>query len=208
MKEAILLHGCCDEDEFLSEAYPSPSNSHWIPWLQKRLLCKGFACQTPEMPTPFRPVYKEWKYTFEKLYAENTKILVGHSCGCGFLLRWIGETGANIDHLALVAPWIDPHRKLGDFLSFKIDPGLATHINKIDIFFSTDEPVAGVRESVKDITAKLGNTRLHQFSNMGHFSFEEMKTDAFPLLLSVLTDGSTTSSEYRSEHKTGSAVPD
>jgi len=38
MKNAILLHGTSSKEEYYSLEYPSASNSHWLPWLQKNLL--------------------------------------------------------------------------------------------------------------------------------------------------------------------------
>lgn len=37
-KSAIILHGMPSKEEYFSPAYASPSNSHWLPWLQKNLL--------------------------------------------------------------------------------------------------------------------------------------------------------------------------
>ena len=91
MKRAYILHGCCDEEEYFSDEYPSPSNAHWLPWLQKNLLQKGYDCQTPEMPKPYAGIYKEWKAQFELYPVDENTSLIGHSCGCGFFLRWLSE---------------------------------------------------------------------------------------------------------------------
>ena len=78
MKTAILIHGTCDEEEYFSDLYPSLSNSHWFPWLQKQLLIKGIFTQTPEMPDAYKPDYEKWKkFVVEKqlggiqLYADK-----------------------------------------------------------------------------------------------------------------------------------------
>ena len=42
----VILHGRAGADEYISDRYPSASNSHWIPWLQKQLLIKGHDVQT------------------------------------------------------------------------------------------------------------------------------------------------------------------
>ena len=67
MKTAILIHGTCDEEEYFSDLYPSLSNSHWFPWLQKQLLIKGIFTQTPEMPDAYKPDYEKWIDALEKL---------------------------------------------------------------------------------------------------------------------------------------------
>ena len=116
MPNALLIHGCCDEDEYFNEQVPSPSNSHWFPWLQKQLLMCGIETQTPEMPVPYRPDYASWRKEFERFDVGPDTVLVGHSCGGGFLVRWLSEHPVKISQLILIAPWLDPnHRKTIDF---------------------------------------------------------------------------------------------
>ncbi|NMC36016.1 hypothetical protein GYA49_03140 [Candidatus Beckwithbacteria bacterium] len=186
MKSAVILHGCCDEAEYFSNQYPSSSNSHWIPWLQKQLLINGIFTQTPEMPEPYKPSYEKWCQVFEKFDINEKTILVAHSCGAGFLLRWLSENQACINKLILVAPWLDPKKIKAPFLTFTIDPNLEKRVVEMHVFISEDETVDGVRESVETIKAMFSKTIFHQCKDKGHFSFEEMKTDIFPELLEVV----------------------
>lgn len=186
MKNAYILHGCCERDEYFSNAYPSPSNSHWIPWLQKQLLMKGYNCQTPDMPVPYAPVYEDWVAIFESLAIDENTTLVGHSCGCGFFLKWLNKSGARIDKLLMIAPWIDPERYLGNFLQCRLKPDLMDRINEIHVFYSEDEPVAGVKETVDMVMQGYPVAKLHKFTNHGHFCLSEMGTDQFPELLKVV----------------------
>lgn len=187
MKKAYILHGCCDEEEYFSDEYPSPSNFHWIPWLQKQLLKQGYFCQTPEMPFDTQDRYSAWKNTLELFPIDNDTSLIGHSCGAGFLLKWLSQNQVQIDTLALVAPWLDPKKQYGDFLSCTLPTDLAKRVNKIHIFYSSDEFVSGVKGSVDLITSTYPNTQLHNFDNMGHFCLGDMGTDQFPELLSALS---------------------
>ena len=68
MKNAIILHGMPSKKEYYSEKYPSASNSHWLPWLQKQLLIKDIEAVTPEMFKCYNPNYDLWKSEFEKKY--------------------------------------------------------------------------------------------------------------------------------------------
>ncbi len=111
MNNAIIIHGTCDEEEYFSDAYPSLSNSHWFPWLQKQLLIKSIFTQTPEMPEAYKPDYEKWKHEFERFSVDKETILIGHSCGGGFLIRWLSENKVEIDKLILVAPWLDPRNR-------------------------------------------------------------------------------------------------
>ncbi|NND65590.1 MAG: hypothetical protein HKM24_06465, partial [Gammaproteobacteria bacterium] len=57
MKNAIIIHGTCDKDEYYSDKYPSLSNSHWLPWLQKQLLVRDIAAVTLEIANAWQPNY-------------------------------------------------------------------------------------------------------------------------------------------------------
>lgn len=185
-KTAYILHGCCDRDEYYDVTAQSPSNSHWIPWLQKQLLMKGYDCQTPEMPTPYAPVYEEWLAIFDRLYFDEHTSLIAHSCGAGFLLKWLNKSGAKIDKLVLVAPWTDPDRYLGNFLQARLRPNLMENVNALHVFYSKDEPVNGVQETIDMLSAAYPDSKLHTFDDYGHFTLAEMDTEKFPELLKVV----------------------
>lgn len=144
-RRAVILHGKPDEDEYFGGVHPSASNSHWIPWLQKQLLVRGYDAQTPEVVDAYKPKYILWSAEFERHVVDEPMVLAGHSCGAGFLVRWLSEhPDVRVDTLALVAPWLDPQRTdTTDFFDFNYD-------------------------------------------DMGHFCFDDMKTDQFPDLLAAI----------------------
>ena len=53
------------------------------------------------MPEPWAPVYQAFKLEFEKYPVSQSTILIGHSCGWAFLVRWLGESKQSIDALVL-----------------------------------------------------------------------------------------------------------
>lgn len=186
-KSAIIIHGSCDKEEYYSDQYPSLSNSHWFPWLQKQLLIKGYLAQTPEMPKPYEPNYEQWSKLFEIFAINNESTLIGYSCGAGFLIRWLSENKIHIDKLILVAPWMDPSRRETDtFFEFLTDPGLQDRVKAIHILISIDDDTEGVQETTESLLKSLPKTQLHQFKNMGHFHMGKMKTEKFPELLDII----------------------
>ena len=186
MRNAILIHGTCDKDEYFSDKYKSLSNSHWFPWLQKQLQIKGISTQTPEITDAYKPVYGTWKKEFERFDVDEDSILVGHSCGGGFLIRWLSENKVQINKLILVAPWLDPDRiKTKDFFEFEIDTNLITRAKEIHLFISSDDD-SDIQESVKLILQKLPNIQIQQFENKGHFTYGQMNTEKFPELLEII----------------------
>ncbi len=186
MKNAILVHGCCDKEEFFSDKYPSLSNSHWFPWLQKQLTKTGLETQTPEMPKPYSPNYSNWKKLFEGNTINASTVLVGHSCGAGFLVRWLSENSVKVGKVALVAPWMDPERTIANnFFEFAIDPDLLNRIKSLKVFYSSDDD-ADILTTVKLLQAKLPKAQFEKFADRGHFTLGDMKTDQFPELRDYL----------------------
>jgi len=186
MKNAIIIHGTSSKEEYFSDSYPSLSNSHWLPWLQKQLLINNIFTQTPEMPDAYLPDYKKWKSEFERFNINKNSILIGHSCGGGFLIRWLSENKININKLILVAPWLDPKReKTKDFFNFSIDSSITKKIKEIHLLISSDDD-KDILDSVEIIKNNIEEIKLHQFFNLGHFCFNDMKTDKFPELLNLI----------------------
>ena len=187
MKNAILVHGWNNKAEYFGEEFPSPSNSHWFPWLQKQLLMKGILAQTPEMPQPYQPQYGLWKTEFEKFQPDSADILVGHSCGGGFLTRWLSENKSSHETVILVAPWLDPFREeTTDFFEFEIDTSLTERITNFHIMVSSDDEES-IANSTASITDAIPNIKVHSFTNKGHFITETIGT-TFPELLETILD--------------------
>lgn len=185
MKNAIILHGMGSKEEYYSPDYPSGSNSHWFPWLQKQLLIRDILAITPEMPYNFAPDYAVWSREFERFDITPETILVGHSCGGGFLVRWLSEhKDVRVGKVVLVAPWLDPCREdTTDFFDFEIDPSLESRTKGLTIFESDNDDVSGVAPSVSLIREKVLNSKYVLLSNRGHFCFNDMGTVEFPELL-------------------------
>lgn len=184
MKNAIIVHGMPGKDEYYDPNFPSASNYCWIPWLQKQLIVKDIAAQTPEVPNAWKPDYEAYKHEFERFEVTPETILVGHSCGGGFLVRWLSEhPDVKAGKVVLVAPWLDPNREdTTDFFEFTIDSQLAKRTAGLTIFNSDDDS-AGVHTSVKMIREAVENVQYKEFHNMGHFTHEDMDTAEFPELL-------------------------
>lgn len=185
MKNAVIIHGICDKEEYFSDKYPSLSNSHWLPWIQKQLLIRDIHTQTPEMPNPVTPNYSDWKREFEKQPVDPNTILIGHSCGAGFLVRWLSEHTTKISHLVLVAPWLDPDREVTtDFFNFELN--LANKAEKVSLLYSTDDMKSVLKsvEVIKKSDAKLSE---YKFTNRGHFTLDELGTEKFTELVQIVT---------------------
>ncbi len=141
MKTAVILHGKPSKEEYLDPKSPSPSNAHWLPWLQRQLLLSGILAQTPELPEPYEPDYGKWSDVFQQFPIDADTILVGHSCGGGFLVRWLSEHRIQVGRVALVAPWIDPNcnRAPAMFDGLQIDTDLVARTRGVALFMSFND---------------------------------------------------------------------
>lgn len=135
----------------------------------------------------FAPDYALWKAEFEKAPIGKETILIGHSCGGGFLLRYLSENASlEVDKVVLIAPWLDPeNKKQNNFFEFTFDPNLLDRANKFLIFVSRDDD-ADILKSIEIIKHHLVGVSIRYFEDKGHFTFNDLGTEAFPELLDEL----------------------
>lgn len=182
MTNVIIIHGSpvAEEEEITY-------NQHWIPWLKDKLKEKNIICKDPLMPNPWEPVYEDYKKEFEKLNVDENTILIGHSSGTTFLIRWLGETGQKIKKLILVASWKLPweeSRSSKTFCDFKINPKIKEHVDEIAYFTADDEDEEG-KKSLEIFHNVLGG-KIIELKDHGHFTKEDMGTEEFPELLAEI----------------------
>jgi predicted alpha/beta hydrolase family esterase len=186
-RDCIIIHGCPSTPEGEGYAQPRGYDKHWIPWVAAELSARGISTRVPLMPSPWAPDYQAYKKAFERHRVGEHTILIGHSCGCAFLVRWLGETKQRIDTLVLVAPWKVP--KEGDavrkaFYEWAIDPTISDRVRKIIMFTSGTEAEAG-KQSLGMYHAALGGTVI-DLPGRGHYISVDGKPQDFPELLSAL----------------------
>lgn len=178
----ILVHGSNNSEEEAKKNKPE-NERHWKPWLKNQLESKNIEVSNELYPKDWNPDYSEWKKIFEKNTINKESILLGHSAGGGFLVRWLSETKRKIKKLILVAPAILPSKEwifLNDFLNFEMNPLIKNYVKEIIIFVSDDDS-KGIKESVK-ILSKAFNVKPNELKNYGHFT-EIIK---FPELLAQI----------------------
>ena len=184
----IIVHGCPDEREKSMNPKTRTYDKHWMPWAKRELEKKRIKTSMPLMPEPWKPDYENWKKEFEKQNIDENTILIGHSCGCAFLVRWIGDTKKKIYKLILVAPWKIPDENSEikkKFYNYKIDSTIKNRVNKIIIFTADNEEDDGKKSA--EIFHKALNGKLIELKNKGHYTFHDMgDTEKFPELLEVI----------------------
>lgn len=186
MKNALIIHGMPDKKEYLASGAIRASDNHWIPWLKEYFYSLDIKTETPEMPEPYAPNYKKWKSVFEKYELTPETILVGHSCGAGFLVRWLSENKVSVGKVVLVAPWMDPTKEFTtEMFDFIINPDIIEQCAELTVMYSADDD-GEVTKTVDELKAVFPQVAYKEFSNKGHFTLEDMGTTAFPEILEVL----------------------
>lgn len=186
MKTAIIIHGMPSKEEYFDVQRKSPSNNQWLPWLQKKLLINGINAQTPEMPEAYNPKYEDWKKVFEQFVLNEDTILVGHSCGGGFIVRYLSENNIKVGKVFLVAPWLDLEKYLDTgMFDFEIDQRLKEKTDGISLVSSLDDEDY-ILDSVNLIKEKVVGIEYIEFKDKGHFCIEDLGGEEFPELLDLI----------------------
>lgn len=139
--KCIIVHGCPGLHEKQMDANTRSYDKHWMPWLKKQLDAKGIPTEMPLMPDPWEPDYEKFKSEFDKYEVTEDTVLVGHSCGCAFLVQWLCESKSKVLKLILVAPWKTNSRpcKFRDaFYGFPIDQTIKDRVGEIVMFTADD----------------------------------------------------------------------
>lgn len=171
-ENAIIVHGMPGQAEFYDPDQPAPAHHHWLPWLANQLLVRGILAQTPQMPDAFRPDYAAWSREFERFEVTAATYLAGHSCGAGFLTRWLSEhPAARPRAVLLAAPFLDPTglRAPHMFGGFTLDPGFAERAGSVAILHSDDDGT-DIQRSVAILRAALPTVRYVEVPARGHLA--------------------------------------
>lgn len=187
MSNCIIIHGCPSSPEDNVIADDTHHTKHWMQWTAQQLREAGIPTETPVMPEPWSPNYERFAAAFEKQEINEDTILIGHSYGCAFLVRWLGETNKRIKKLILVAPW--KVARLGDegreaFYNYPIDEIIKDHVDEIMLFTSDNEEEEG-KQSLQMFHNALGG-EIVLLPSHGHYTLEDMGSVEFPELVEVV----------------------
>ncbi|PLX27138.1 hypothetical protein C0583_04525 [Candidatus Parcubacteria bacterium] len=189
-KKCIIIHGCPSNAEKAMDPETRTYDKHWIPSTKTELEKQGIITETPTMPEPWQPDYEKFKEEFEKLEVDENTILVGHSCGCAFLVRWLGESKKKIHKLVLVAPWktFDRHgiknKYKEKFYAYDIDRTIKERVDEVFMFTANDEEEGG-KVSLKIFHDALGGEIIN-LDGHGHYTMGDMGKEELPELVEVI----------------------
>ncbi|WP_199741618.1 alpha/beta hydrolase [Legionella sp. km535] len=175
----IIVHG----------AYGHPFEN-WFNWMKIELESIGIECFVPQLPTPHAQELKNWLQLFNAtvspMITPNT-ILIGHSLGAAFLLRWLEQAHQSVSATILAGSFmgtvgIQKFDKINEsFFENPFDWDLI--INKSKQFFcyqGSNDPYI----SMSNFNLIANNLRARKIiiPNGGHLN-EAAGYTSFPLLL-------------------------
>ncbi len=141
---------------------------------------------TPHMPSKNNAKYLEWKIWFEKFipFLKDNIILVGHSLGGIFLIKYLSENifPKKINAVFLIsAPYDDnvSDYSLADFVLAQSLEQFQKQAGQIFLYNSKDDPVVNFSDFEKYAKA-LPNATQRIFTDKGHFNqenFPELAAD-------------------------------
>lgn len=186
MKNAIILHGQPSREEYYDPSMPSMSNAHWIPWLQGQLLKNHIAAVTPEIPRAYQPDWNLWCKEIERFEISPETMIVGHSRGGDFWLRWLSENRSRkVGKVVLVAPSLGYLEEDGNYFGhFELDPNMTERTAGISLFASDNDGQSMI-DAASEVREKIANVNYREF-HLGHFTSRSMGTTEFPELLEEL----------------------
>jgi hypothetical protein len=184
LMNCIIIHGCPSDKEKALNPETRTYDKHWIPWTKRTLEEQGIKTETPMMPEPWAPDYEKFKQEFEKYEVNEDSVLIGHSCGTTFLVRWLADSKQKISKLILVSPWFVANgddEPFKDYYVFEIDRSIKNNIDET-IIFTSDNDYKDSRDSVVIINEAIGG-KVIELPGRGHFMEGDMGTEEFPELI-------------------------
>jgi len=179
--QVIILHG----------AYGHPQEN-WFAWLKQKLEARGVSCEVPTFPTPQGQSLQTWLATFKEKgkSIHSQTILIGHSLGAAFMLRWLEQQAVRIKAAILVGAFsgevgVTKFDSLNhDFFSKPFDyPLLRERCEHFFCYQGSNDPYV-LKEQWESIAEPL-QARKIRVSMGGHFN-EAAGYRQFPLLLNHL----------------------
>ncbi|MDP3875285.1 MAG: alpha/beta hydrolase [bacterium] len=185
-KQVVVIHGGDTfetYEEYLNflcgyeidiERYRSGKDD-WKPWLRKKL-GNDYEVIRPIMPNKNNAQFGEWKLWFEKLtlFLYQDVILVGHSLGGTFLVKYLSENQfpKKIKAVCLVGAVYDKDDEGYTLVNFTLPASLNLQTDKIYLYHSKDDPIVPF-SALEQYQKALPKAETRIFEDRGHLNQEE-----------------------------------
>lgn len=141
MKNYFIIHG-----------FASGNIDNWFPWIKKKIDSDTKLCVIPQFPIDINHQnYSSWKLVLDA-YKNNNMIndetvLIGHSIGCAFIIKYILENNIKVSKIILVSGFNNFYAE---------DPNdLHNKVNKT--FYINDDELKEVNKHADDVICLYGD---------------------------------------------------
>lgn len=173
MKNAIIIHG-----------WGANSQENWFPWLAEELRKKDFNVAVPDFPNSQYPILTEWLKHFKKnVNIDKNTILIGHSLGTPFILRFLEQLDEKIIDQAFFVAGFERSLNIPEVENFVNKPFNWTRIknycNKFFVINSDNDPYINLsigKDLARNLNAKLivEHNGDHLSNPLGNFSYPKL----------------------------------
>lgn len=182
----IFCHGVMDPEQDWKKQEYNPIKS-WKYWLQFMSESQhDILTQIPQFPHAHAALmkYDEWETVMNRQDINENTVLVGHSAGGGFVLKYFANhPELCVKQIVLVAPWCDAEnwQPNGFYKDIDFNSDIISRTrNGADLLISDDDD-SYILSSVDKIKQNLPRVQIHNFSGRGHFVCSEL-----PELLQII----------------------
>lgn len=189
----ILLHGQ-DSKKKLDRTTPQ-NEDHWFEWLKTELEKHNFKVDNPLIPHNWEKGFDGWEAEIDKIEITSNTILVGHSSGTAFWIKWLQKHKKLVKALFLIAPFkINPGEtkkftpSIIDLGTFDFDPILPSLIKNGTVIFTSENDRYREFHHLPEFKTAL-NAKIIPLPNRGHFDLKDFpQNNQFPELLDAILE--------------------
>lgn len=183
---------------FIIHGHQGKPDEHWLPWLRRELVQRGYLVAVPPMPHADWPTIKMWTSHIQELvgHCDDHTYIVGHSIGCQAILRYLQSLVlptraggavfvAGFEHMKL-NPLVHPfeYQQLKEWIDEPIHwEAIRGKSKNFTAIFSDNDDVVPL-DNVKVFDEKL-DAQTIVLHNKGHFTADDGVTE-LPEVLEVL----------------------
>ena len=175
----IFCHGVMDPEYDWNSREFNPSKG-WKYWLQFQIEKeRDVVMQMPQFPHAHVLLmkYDEWDAIMNHLDINDDTVLIGHSAGGGFVLKYMAmHPELRVRQIVLVAPYLDTEnfQPFGFYRGFDLSNDIINRTKfGADLMISNDDDFY-ILNSVDKIVREMPAIRVHKFDGRGHFICDKL----------------------------------
>lgn len=175
----IFCHGVMDPEHDWETREFNPIKG-WKYWLQFQIeKDRDIVMQMPQFPHAHVNImkYDEWERIMDRQDINSDTILIGHSAGGGFILKYMARhPELTFRQIILVAPWLDTenYQPFGFYRGFDLSNNIINRAKfGADLMISDDDDFY-ILNSFDKIEKNMPDIRVHTFTGRGHFICDKL----------------------------------